>query len=482
MSERPRLGRVATFASIALVLAALAATSSPRRIGDGPEYLAMALQLSALHRPSLSEAEVANVLAYYRALGGNFGIFVESFQSSELVGADRRRDFAHFWFYPALAAPGVALARAFGLHPNVGFVATNIALYVLALAVVAPWLGWAASCLLFFGPVLWWIDKAHTELFTFSLLAIGLALVEDAPWWSMMAFGAAATQNLPIAVAIPLVGVAALWRRPELRRDRRVWLGAVAALAVTASHPLYYLVRLGVPEPQALVSGVVVHVPRPTEIGAFVWDPNIGILPNFPALGPIVCASFVLVLVRRGRHAFAPGMVVALALGAFFVTSFAQTTNVNSGGTPGPARYGLWLIPLAIPVLREAERHGGRVWRRVLAASAVASAVWSLVVYHPARPEFFLAPTRLAAWLWERHPALDRPLPEVFAERLTGLDIFTKLYPPAATASCSKVLLVEARWPRHCAPVPTPGACAAPGEYCYANRRADGSYAFTWAR
>ena len=40
---------------------------------------------------------------------------------------------------------------------------------------------------------------------------------------------------------------------------------------------------------------------------------------------------------------------VALVVG---LLTFAQTPNVNHGGTPGPSRYGLWLMPLAIPALR----------------------------------------------------------------------------------------------------------------------------------
>jgi hypothetical protein len=252
--------------------------------------------------------------------------------------------------------------------------------------------------MLFLGPVVWWIDKVHTEVFTFSLIAIGITLVGDAPWWSMVAFGAAATQNLPIAIAIPLVGIVAAVARPDRLRDRRFWLGAGAGLGLVAMYALY--TRPGsVPEPQMLVGGVSAHVPRVTEMGAFVWDPNIGILPNFPALAPVLVAGAIVVAARRRWRAIDPGMIVAGALAVVLLAVFAQTPNVNSGGTPGPARYGLWLIPLAIPILAAAERHGGATWRRGNAAVAVASCVWALVTYHPRTPESYLEPTKLAAYL-----------------------------------------------------------------------------------
>jgi hypothetical protein len=231
-----------------------------------------------------------------------------------------------------------------------------------------------------------------------------------------------------------------------------------------------------------LSGGAALHVPRITEMGAFVWDPNVGILPNFPALAPVVLAGAIMVVARRGWRMIEPGVIVAGLLAVALLVSFAQTPNVNSGGTPGPARYGLWLIPLAIPILAGAERHAGTTWRRGIAAVALVSCLWTLVTYHPRRPENYLEPTMLAAYLWNRHPALDRPLPEVFAERITGTEILTPSFPPAATANCSKALLFEARWPAHCPAVGVPSACAAPGEYCYANRRSDGSYAFSWAR
>src|SRR5204862_4893030 len=48
-----RIGSSLVLAAVGVLLLALAATSSVRRIGDGNEYLAMAVRLSALRPPSL---------------------------------------------------------------------------------------------------------------------------------------------------------------------------------------------------------------------------------------------------------------------------------------------------------------------------------------------------------------------------------------------------------------------------------------------
>lgn len=470
--------RLVLLAGAAVVLACLAVRSPTRRIGDGPEYVAMALQLSHLERPSLSAPETASTLAYFAEIEGGFGVFTESFRYPQLVAADGRRDFPHFWLYPALAAPGVALAGGLDLHPNAGFVLANTALFLAALWIVSGTLGWPASVLLFVSPILWWIDKAHTEVFTFSLLSIALALLEAAPWWSLVAVAAASAQNTPIALALPPLAAAAIALRRDVWRDPRFRLGVVASAVLALLHPAYYWLRLGTAEPQTLVGGARLRMPGLLELGAFVWDPNVGILPNFPALPVSLLAALALLAVRRPRALTRPSLLLAAVLAALFAASFAQTTNFNSGGTPGPGRYGVWLIPLAIPVLREANRCGGRRWGALLAALAVVSAVWALGVYAPERPERYRRPTRLAATLWERLPWLDNPLPEVFVERSTGYDITAAALIPAATPSCSKVLLVGGRWPDHCRPAPIPARCAVPGAFCYANRRADGAYGF----
>jgi len=79
-----------------------------------------------------------------------------------------------------------------------------------AIWVVVPRIGVVATTLLLFSPIVWWIDKPHTEVYTVSLLAIALALMRDRPWWSMVLAGLAATQNPPIAVLVPIVGIVAL--------------------------------------------------------------------------------------------------------------------------------------------------------------------------------------------------------------------------------------------------------------------------------
>lgn len=90
-----------------------------------------------------------------------------------------------------------------------------------------------------------------------------------------------------------------------------------------------------------------------------------------------------------------------------------------------------------------------------------------------AATEGYLTPTRIASFTWSRHPSLENPPPEVFAERLRHQDGVNTL---AATPDCAKVLVQEGAWPPACAARPLPAPCGQPRALCYANRRRDGMY------
>jgi hypothetical protein len=340
--------------------------------------------------------------------------------------------------------------------------------------VVARRLTWWFTALVFCSPVLWWIDKAHTEVFTFSLLAIAFALLRTAPWWSMIALGAAATQNPPIAVVLALVAAVTLFGRPGLWRDGRYWTGALVAFALAALHPAYYKWRWGLLTPQ-LLQGTDFRFPTVQEWGAVIWDPNVGLLFNAPILVFTVVAAAIAVGVYARSRLFEAEVWLSLGAAALFLLSFAQSTNVNNGATPGMSRYGLWLIPLAIPLLERASVVlPARPARRWFVPLAVASCLWCLFAFQPRQPETYCAPTRIASVIWARWPSLDNPLPEIFAERLSAAEPGLA---PVATPGCTKVLLIEGQWPVPCPPHGVPPACLSPEALCYANRR-NGGYDF----
>ncbi len=463
----PRRIRSLLAALLAALAAALVLQSTLRRVGDGAEYVAMAVNLSRGSRPSLTPAQLAAAGAFFP---GDTGFRLDL---PELVGSDGRQDFPHFWLYSLLAAPFVRAATAAGASPMAGFCALNVVLLAAALAVAMWRYGPVPTLFVVAGPVLWWVDKAHTEALTVSALTVGIALLSPAPWWSLVVLGIGTAQNPPLAVAWIIVLATALATRGL--KERRVWLGAAAGAAVAAIHPLYYAVRLG--RLSGLTEGLDRHWPSARELLTVLIDPNVGILVLDPFLTVALVAALVYACRRVPRNLRAADHLAATGIAAALLIVFAQTTNFNSGGTPGPSRYGLWLLPLALPFLGDVPERAA--WGRGL---ALASLIWCCVVFAPRRPDHYLQPTPIASRLWSTWPALDNPVAEVFAERVSGREPSPP--PPVATADCSKVLLAgrdgQPAWPSRCTPAPAPAFCLESGALCYANRSGAG-YGFSRA-
>ena len=133
--------------------------------------------------------------------------------------------------------------------------------------------------------------------------------------------------------------------------------------------PLYDRVRfqgpiLGLSTGRALVTRLSL-----ARFMVFIDDPNFGLVAWCPFL-----------------------VITTLVVALLFMYSFAQTPNLNSGGTFGMARYALWFIPLAIPVLAEGQAAFGAKFDRWVIPPAIIGMVWSVALAHPRLPESYRIP------------------------------------------------------------------------------------------
>ena len=174
--------------------------------------------LAALHRPALAPANLGWISAAVSDADPSDALDSWDITESTTAGRDGRRDFVHFWMYSLLAVPPAWLAQAAGLTPLAAFTILNVTLLGLALWLALPRIGGAATLLLFAGPIIWWIDKPHTEAFTFAVLASAFLLMLERPWWSMAAVRLASTQNRRLGALVLVIGVVCVIARPDLRR------------------------------------------------------------------------------------------------------------------------------------------------------------------------------------------------------------------------------------------------------------------------
>lgn len=463
---------------VALAIAmVLVSGSPPRLVGDGHEYMLQALNFARFTGPSIDH----RVLPWMQRRLASIDPRLATFDIDREAPGNRggRRDFVHFWFYAWLATPFVWLADEVGVNPVHAFTLLNLILLGLALRLALPKIGLPASLLLFCGPIVWWLDKAHTEIFTFSLLTVAMVMLRDRPWWSMIALGLAATQNPPLAAVIPVVAVAELIARRDRLREWTFWAGAGVGLAFAALHPLYYYARYG--QFSLLTANLKVGMPTGAAFMATVSDPEVGLIGNFPAFLFVVVFAIGWLAWTKPRELIQRDVIVSWIAGLFFMFSAAQAFNIHHGGTPSISRYAVWLMPLAIPLLSRAETLLQDRWRRKRWVTAVISAAVSCWAFNPSVAEYSREPTLLANYLWTSHPTWNNPVPEVFSETVVHQDDFFAIG-PVATLGCEKILIAgrgprEPMWPMPCPPAAVPPRCVSLGTFCYANL-ANGLYTY----
>lgn len=500
--------RVYRFAAVLTLFVAwcllLALTSTPRRVGDGVEYWAMAEQMRTGRPPSATHGELARLEREAQAIGRGFDQSPVRFPG--LVGADGRQDFPHFWLYPLVNVPALALTAAIGWHPNWAFTLTNILLLAAAFTIVArrASIGWAI--LLLAGPIVWWIDKAHGDVFTVSLLAIACALWRTAPAWTVVAAAIAAAQNPALMPVSVIVSLAALARPDEPVRRRAA---AIAAGAVIVAVPLaYYQSRLGMWSP--LIGYTHPAWPSVRAMISLLVDPNVGLLPNAPL---VAIAGLWACVVPSQTQRWEAGdtrpwrdWLLAAVACALMLAAYAQSVNLNHGATPGLNRWTLWLTPWLLLIARGTRpprpaappeaaaalrkqrqtpestavgaagrrlatvRSGRRRWSgaRVLLVLALLNAAWAGWFFRPSVPEVYRYPTAAASWLWTHAPRWYQPAPEIFAERVSHRE---PALLPVEWPGCGIVLLIDGKWPAACAAAgraPAPDECRGERRLCYA--------------
>ena len=410
------------------------------------------------------------------------GLIVGTLDRSYLEGAfpalrlGETADFNHFWFYSLLAAVVNAPFALIGLPlgPHGSFLALHAVLFggLLSVATLGHgWRGfWTIVAMTLGSPIVWYFNKVHTEFFTYCVTLGGIVLaMRNQLVASAVLMAAAATQNPGLSfVPVLLVALRGLsdWSVPYSRWEV---IGAVGTVLLLALHPAYYFLRYEVVTPQLLAGGAA---PGAGLSYAYIWlvDPDVGLFPNWP-VGLALLLGGALLWRRAMRNPkLRPVRPLHLwsVIALFFVASMyshASTENLNSGATPGLARYALWYIPLIYPaalavVATVYGLSGARraTWGTVLWAGVIVTMVVNLSI----KWESYTAPSFASRFVQTHIPWLYTPPAEIFGERYSGLG--DSLYASSAVVGpdCRKTLLLPA--PANEAVISVSDDCAFDGE------------------
>jgi hypothetical protein len=454
-------------AAALLVLLAVLGRIPGVRVGDGSEYYGLYYAWAFGHRPwmtplafdgysALESMQAIHALVPRQALADAFPAL--------RIGATA--DFNHFWAYSLVAVICVKLASLVGIALTVhqGFVAVHLIAMGVTVSIAYRYFRWkgvlAVVLMLLASPMFWFINKAHTEYVTVCLVLSGVILMRvDRYLAAALCMALASTQNPSFALIafIPFF-YRVVFQRAQPYRLRDVVMVVAVVLAVLL-HPAYYFSRYGVVTPQLLAGGASMGANLST-FYIWIFDPDLGLLPNWPMGLAILLGALGILALRRAPQAGTVGDARAAGFSKACWTGFvvlylainlyahSSTQNLNSGATPGLARYALWYLPLGFPVFiyvfnmfpaRTTRRHAG------LAALAVLTVV-STRVNDPRSPERYSQSSLSSRFIQANLPGLYDPPPEVFMERYSGFgeDIYTHNLRAVVGPDCVKVLIMPA--------------------------------------
>lgn len=448
---------------VALSLAALVALvcvfMPAIRVGDGMEYYGLYYAWTGTFRPWMTDISFDMYQKFHDAgvvIGTHGRDYLENAFPALKLGTTS--DFNHFWFYSLLAAVIQSPLASVGLVINAhgAFMLLHVALFVFLTGVAYSchgWRGfWTAVVMTLGSPIIWYVNKVHTEFLTYCLTLVGIILAMK----SQLIAGAvvmsiAATQNPGLSfVPVAMLGLRGLGQW-ETKYSRWEVAGAITTVVLLALHPAYYFARYGVITPQLLAGGAIPGVGLSY---SYIWlfDPDVGLFTNWPfglsllILGAIIWRNGVI-----SNSTLYPKVSWHLwtVIAVFFLASLyshASTENLNSGGSPGLARYALWYIPLIYPaalavITRISTLQGPSKFQAHAAVSLAVAATCLFVM--SMKYEMYLRPSTLSRFIQTYAPNLYTPPPEIFGERFSGSE---PLYPYSAVVGpdCKKTLLLPA--------------------------------------
>jgi hypothetical protein len=444
----PRSKITTTITLFLLVFSTLTLVARPDKTliitGDGFEDILMTRAFIARLSPSLQLAEADAMIGdprnvEYYTLDPRYGTLQQLHLQPDQQYAFpwfRGRDSGiyswHFWLYSLFVTPFLLLAMLTGFSDAMAFLWAN--LFLASMALVAIWMLYRGSRLHRFilmtaflcAGTVYYLRWNHTEVFTASLLMIGLLLLRREHLKSASVFFAlAGQQNPPVLLLLPIVFLMdfvhlkatkfACWKKFV-----PAWagIGAIAGLAIGFS-----LYEFGVPNLIAIyfADKNLMSIARTLSL---YFNPNFGGFYAAPLmLVGLIALPFCFWRLRQLAPVCAsPGVNVKWAL-LFTIMSIilAVPSTVNIDFNPGIQiihRYSYWILMPLIMLLGEMMQTILLRQKILLAVLAVGQVFITHRLYNSPEPlKSFIRFTIAELVLLDHFPHWYNPTPEIFVER-----------------------------------------------------------------
>jgi hypothetical protein len=419
------------------------------RVGDGSEYYSMLINLGEGFHPYSTPETIQEYDKYitHSKVRGFVGSNILKDYYKFLTNDKGEMDYNHFWFYSLCASVFYHPFKLLGIDVGQGFTWVHVILMVLVGFIARRKFGdlglLAFLLILATSPLIWFINKAHTEFFTFVLFTGALIyLLNREIMLSALFCAVLSTQNPPFAVISLALLCIGFFADKDISIRKRLVLAFITVFFFSI-HPLYYLARYGVLTPQ-LLYGISAKPPAIRTMTLWLIDPDIGLLPNYPFLILVMAVSLFRL---GGKRLFRLKRlwigVFYLIIIVFFAYSQSKTININSGATVHVSRYALWYIPLAFPLIMTVFTKSGKVlWIATLLLIAL-----NYSSFKPPKSERYVSQTKFSRMLYKYLPGIYDQHPEIFIERSVNREYDIYNMPDSLWAVCNRTktkILIDA--------------------------------------
>lgn len=404
--------RVARILLIAAFLFAFhrVASESPLFEGDAGEYLLMTTSVALHGTPDLRSGD----LERFNRERIDQSLPITDPQYGYVRSKANGRTYSyHFWAYSALAAPMWIALDMVGITPLKAHSILNLVLFFWALGLILtyadmpPMKRATAAILLCFSPLLWYVRWPSPELYSASLVIMGIVAFSRRRFAvATLCASLASFQNPPLLLlAAALAGQALLGPNRVKDYPRRMQIVASGTLGLI---PLaFYQALYGTPNLISALGFSDRSFMTVQRFVSFFSDLNQGVAVYAVAVTATALVAFVLAAVRHHGLALWLGLTVAVIVAA--VTTTIDWNN-NSAGM---MRYAVWIYPLLVWIAVDfGSQH--KFSQSVLPVLATLQFANCLLFFSIVTGYQHNVIAREVLW---RAPALYNPVPEVFAER-----------------------------------------------------------------
>lgn len=427
--------RIEAFLSSCLVLLAgaiylaLAIRTPPWPIGEFYSYMLPMVSLEKHFSGAIYEADLEQAKI-------DFPEFAKYFDGRRLSRKDGKWYPLYCPTYSLACIPAKTVLRVAGFSQTRATIITNALVYTLALTAIMFFLKtniYARLCLFFlcaFHPAILYLFWSSAEVFIFSVLIVSCTLLWNRKYvLSAVFLSIAGSLNVTIFLFLPCLLIMFLYEK-NWATSGRFALKTLLAVRVRIADVVLIMVSVG-----CGVAGFLwaykSHLARYSNSSgvvsrfiAYLLDLNLGFLPYFPLLFPLVLATMIFTR-KRWRMLIYLGAFLSVVLG------YSYMHHINSGMT-GISRYGAWSsIFLIFSIVSAIDMVISSSVKRFLLVSAYGSSIltaliliWSTHadIISGRIPMMGGKNTKIASLVLDNAPCLYSPLLSTFVSRVACVD------------------------------------------------------------